>query len=216
MRLMRQALNGGTAQCVLDTEGPKFPNDWSSDGQFIAYSSQVPDYQNMHTWIVSLSASGQQREPRPLLQHSCSELSAYFSPGEEEEAPRWIAYTSDETGRHEVYVRDFPAGTHKWQVSNRGGLIPHWRRDRRELFYLSPEGMLVAVAVNLGTRFEFGAPQALFGTGLRFTPLYKIWMNQYAVTHDGQRFLLNRQVPEGKPSAITAVIPWVGVSLATR
>jgi Tol biopolymer transport system component len=208
MRLMRQALNGGTAQCVLDTEGPKFPNDWSSDGQFIAYSSQVPDYQNMHTWIVSLGASGQQRKPRPLLQHSCSELSAYFSPGEEEEAPRWIAYTSDETGRHEVYVRDFPAGTHKWQVSNQGGLIPHWRRDRRELFYLSPEGMLVAVAVNLGTRFEFGAPQALFGTGLRFTPLYKIWMNQYAVTRDGQRFLLNCQVPEGKPSAITAVIPW--------
>jgi len=157
---------------------------------------------------VSLSASGQQRKPHPLLQHSCSELSAYFCPGEEEEAPRWIAYTSDETGRHEVYVRDFPAGTHKWQVSNRGGLIPHWRRDGRELFYLSPEGMLVAVAVNLGTRFEFGAPQALFGTGLRFTPLYKTWMNQYAVTRDGQRFLLNRQVPEGKPSAITAVIPW--------
>jgi len=208
MRLMRQALNGGTAQCVLDTEGPKFPNDWSSDGQFIADRAQVPDYQNMEAWIVSLSASGQQRKPHPLLQHSCSELSAYFCPGEEEEAPRWIAYTSDETGRHEVYVRDFPAGTHKWQVSNRGGLIPHWRRDGRELFYLSPEGMLVAVAVNLGTRFEFGAPQALFGTGLRFTPLYKTWMNQYAVTRDGQRFLLNRQVPEGKPSAITAVIPW--------
>ena len=107
-----------------------------------------------------------------------------------------------------MYVRDFPAGTHKWQVSNRGGLIPHWRRDGRELFYLSPEGMLVAVAVNLGTRFEFGPPQALFGTGVRFTPLYKTWMNQYAVTRDGQRVLLNRQVPEGKPSAITAVIPW--------
>jgi hypothetical protein len=68
--------------------------------------------------------------------------------------------------------------------------------------------MLVAVAVNLGTRFEFGPPQALFGTGVRFTPLYKTWMNQYAVTRDGQRVLLNRQVPEGKPSAITAVIPW--------
>jgi hypothetical protein len=80
MRLMRQALNGGTAQCVLDTEGPKFPNDWSSDGQFIAYSSQVPDYQTMHTWIVSLSDSDRHRKSRPLLQHSCSELSAYFSP----------------------------------------------------------------------------------------------------------------------------------------
>jgi len=109
MRMMRQALNGGTAHCVLDTEGPKFPNDWSSDGQFIAYGSQVPDYQHMHTWIVSLSASRQQPKPRPFLQHSCSELSAYFSPGGEKGAPRWIAYTSNETGRHEVYVRDFPA-----------------------------------------------------------------------------------------------------------
>ncbi len=208
MRLMRQALDGGTAQCVLDTEGPKFPNDWSSNGQFIAYASQVPDYQNLHTWIVSLGATGQQRKPRPFLQHSCTEVSAYFSPGHEKEGPRWIAYTSNETGRHEVYVRDFPAGSHKWQVSNQGGLIPHWRRDGQELFYLSPEGTLVAVAVKPGATFEFGAPQALFGTGLRFTPQYKIWMNQYAVTGDGQRFLLNRRVPEGKPGAITAVIPW--------
>jgi hypothetical protein len=76
------------------------------------------------------------------------------------------------------------------------------------LFYLTPEGVLVAVAVNLGTAFEFGTSQALFGTGLRFAPQFKMWMNQYAVTHDGQRFLLNRQVPEVKPSVITAVISW--------
>ena len=208
MHLMRRALNGGASQCVLDTAGPKFPNDWSSDGQLIAYSSQVPDYQHMHTWIVSLSDSGEQRKPCPFLQHSCEEFSACFSPGEAGEAPRWIAYSSNETGCHEVYIRDFPAGDHKWQVSNQGGLIPHWRRDRQELFYLTPEGMLMAVMVNLGTTVEFGTPQALFTTSLRFTPGYKTWMNQYAVMHDGQRFLFNDQVPEGKPSAITAVIPW--------
>ena len=207
MRLMRQALNGGAAQCVLDTEGPKFPTDWSSDGQFIAYSSQVPDYQNMHTWTVSLSPSTEQGKSLSFLQHSCEELSAYFAP-EKDAAPRWIAYTSNETGRHEVYVRDFPGGGHKWQVSNSGGLIPHWRRDGRELFYLTPQGMVVAVAISLGCVFEFGTPQVLFATGLRFTPAYKIWMNQYAVTRDGQRFLLNRPVPEAKPSMITAVIPW--------
>ena len=208
MRLMRQALDGGIAQCVLDTEGPKFPNDWSCNGQFIAYSSQVPDYQNMHTWIVSLNGTGQQRKPRPFLQHSCEELSAYFSPGQSKEAPRWIAYTSNETGRHEVYVRDFPGGSHKWQVSSQGGLIPHWRRDGRELFYLSPEGILMVAGVDLGATFEFGTPQALFKTGLRFTPGYKTWMNQYAVTRDGERFLLDRQVPETTPRVITAVIPW--------
>ena len=208
MRLLRQALNGGAAKCVLDTEGPVFPTDWSSDGRFITYSSQWPDYQYLHTWIVALSASGQHEKPRPFLQHSHEELSAYFSPADEGEAPRWIAYTSAETGRHEVYVRDFPDGTHKWQVSNQGGLLPHWRRDGRELFYLTPEGTLLAVAINLGATFEFAAPQALFETGYRPIPMYRIWMNQYAVSGDGQRFLLNRSLPEMAPGAITAVIPW--------
>jgi Tol biopolymer transport system component len=208
MRLLRQALNGGTAECVLDTEGPKFPTDWSSDGRLITYGSQAPDYRTMHTWIVSHGASGQPEEPRLFLQHTYPEGSAYFSPAEGGEAPRWIAYTSGETGRNEVYVRDFPAGDRKWQVSNQGGLLPRWRRDGRELFYLSPDGTLMAVPVNLGDTFECGRRQALFRASLRLMPMYKIWMNQYAVAGDGQRFLLNRHLPETTPSAITAVIPW--------
>lgn len=208
MRLLLRALSGETPQCVLDTPGPKFPTDWSSDGQFITYCSQVPDYRYMHSWIVSITGLGQEEKPRPFLQHSYSEASAYFAPGDGGEVPRWIAYASDETGRNEVYVRDFPSASHKWQVSSRGGLIPHWRRDGRELFYLAPDGTLMAVAVKPGAAFEFGAPQSLFETHLRLTPRYKTWMNQYAVAHDGQRFLLNRPIPETSPSAITAVIPW--------
>jgi Tol biopolymer transport system component len=208
MRLLRQALNGGTATCVADTEGPKFPTDWSCDGRFITYGSQWPDYRYMHTWIVSLSVSGQPEKPHPFLQHSYHESSAYFCPTEGGEAPRWIIYASNETGRNEVYVRDFPAGSHKWQVSNQGGLLPQWRCDGRELFYLSPDGTLMAVPLSLGDTFECGTPQALFRTGLRLTPMYKVWMNQYAAARDGQRFLLNRRLPETAPSAITAVIPW--------
>ena len=207
MRLLRRALNGGTAKCVLDTAGPKFPTDWSSDERFVAYCSQVPDYRYMHIWTVLLNASGQQEQPRAFSQHSYEEFSAYFSPSEGGEAPRWITHTSKETGREEVYVRDFPEGSHKWQVSNQGGLLPHWRDDGRELFYLTSDGTLMAVAVNPGATFEFGTPQALFQTGLRFMPRYKTWMNQYALTRDGQRFLLNRPVPGTAPNAITAVIP---------
>jgi eukaryotic-like serine/threonine-protein kinase len=207
MRLLLQALNGGMPTCILDTPGPKFPTDWSSDGQFITYCSQVPDFRYMHSWIVSITGLEQEKKPRPFLQHSYSEASAYFAPGDDGEVPRWIAYASDETGSNEIYVRDFPSAGHKWQVSNRGGLIPHWRHDGRELFYLAPDGTLMAVAVNPGVTFEFGAPQALFGTNLRLTPRYKTWMNQYAVAHDGQRFLFNRPIPETAPSAITAVIP---------
>jgi Tol biopolymer transport system component len=208
MRLFRQALSGGTAKCVLDTPGPKFPTDWSSDGRFISYCSQVPDYRYLHTWIAPISASGQEEKPRLFLQHSCSETSAYFAPADAGGVPRWIAYASDETGRDEVYVRDFPEASHKWQVSNRGGLMPHWGRDAREMFYLTPNGTLMTVAVNPGATFEFGAPQALFATGLRLLPSYKTWMNQYAVARDAQRFLLNCPAPEIAPSTITAVIPW--------
>jgi Tol biopolymer transport system component len=202
MRVLRQPISGGTATCVLDTEGPKFPTDWSSDGRFIAYNSQAPDYRHQHTWIVSADADSQ--VSRPFLHHPHSEGSARFSPEDPEETPRWIAYTSDETGRHEIYIRDFPSGTHKWQISNEGGLLPQWRRDGRELFYLTPDGTMMAVAVNQGSVLELGAPQKLFVTGLHLHS-YSIWMNQYAVAGDGQRFLLNR--PGRSPEAITAVIP---------
>jgi eukaryotic-like serine/threonine-protein kinase len=208
MRLFRQAVSGGMAKCVLDTEGPKFPSDWSSDGQFIAYTSQVPDYRNLHTWIVALSGREEIGKPYPFLQHSYQEFSAQFSPTDGGEAPRWLAYTSNETGRYEVYVRDFPDGRNKWQVSSQGGLQPHWRRDGRELFYLTLDGTLMSVAVNPGPDFEFGASQPLFTTGLRFLTQYTIWMNQYAVSRDGQRFLLNRSLPQAAHDPITAVIPW--------
>jgi hypothetical protein len=207
MRLFRQALNGGTAQCVLDTEGPKFPSDWSSDGQFTAYVSQVPDYRTMHVWIVAL-AGGEEPKPRLFLEHSYEEHGAQFSPADPGEAPRWIAYTSHETGRYEVYVRDFPEGPRKWQVSSQGGVQPRWRHDGQEIFYIKLDGTLMSVPVNPGHGFEFGAAQPLFTTGLRFLTRYTAWMNQYAVSRDGQRFLVNRPLQEATQGAITAVIPW--------
>ncbi len=204
MRLFRQALSGGTARLMLDTEGPKFPTDWSSDGRFISYSSQAPDYRHLHIWLVALDIP----EPRSFLQHAHEECSAQFSPADSGEGPRWLAYTSRETGRYEVYVRDFPGGQHKWQISSQGGFQPHWRRDSRELFYLTLDGKLMSVAVTISNTFEFETPAPLFQTGLHFLPQHRTWMNQYAVSRDGQRFLLNRWLPEAAQCPITAVIPW--------
>jgi eukaryotic-like serine/threonine-protein kinase len=91
-------------------------------------------------------------------------------------------------------------------VSQHGGWLPHWRGDGRELFYLTPNGTLMAVATNPGATFELDTPQELFGTGLRLMQS-NILPNLYAVARDGQRFLLNRRVSEPE-AAITAVIPW--------
>ena len=121
-----------------------------------------------------------------------------------DDSPRWIAYTSDETGQHQVYVRSFPESDRKWQVSNEGGFLPQWRRDGRELFYVAPDGTLMAVTVNCDAS-EFGRPQKLFSTGLHLQS-HNAWMNQYSVANDGQRFLLNRSA-EGSPVAITVLIP---------
>ncbi len=93
---------------------------------------------------------------------------------------------------------------HKWQISTEGGFLPQWRRDGRELFYVAPDSTLMAVSVNPKAS-DFGIPQKLFVTGLNLHP-YSIWMNQYSVASEGQRFLLNRTA-ERSPVAITAVIP---------
>jgi hypothetical protein len=82
MRLLRQAPNGGPAKLVLDADGPKWPNDWSSEGRFITYSSQWPDYQNMHVWVLALSDS-EGEKPRQLLQQGhdmlgCGKIERYF------------------------------------------------------------------------------------------------------------------------------------------
>ena len=200
MRLLRRTLNGGSGTCIVDTRGPKFPTDWSGDRSFIAYNSQEPDYRYQHTWVASPFSED---EPYAFLRHSYGEGSARFAPPLNGDGSRWIAYTSDETGRYEIYIRSFPDAGQKWQISNDGGFLPQWSREGRELFYIAPDGTLMTVAVSPETA-EFGSPQKLFATGLRLHS-YNMWMNQYGVAKDGQRFLLNRPVQE-LAAAITAVI----------
>ena len=198
MRVLRRPLSGGTPISIVDTKGPKFPTDWSDDGGWVAYNSQEPDHERQHVWIASMN--GESHPFLPLAYHAGS---ARFAPGAG--TPGWLAYTSNETGRYEIYIRSFPDGAHMFQISNRGGVMPQWRRDGRELFYIDPDGILTAVGVDLDAT-EFGTPQALFATGLRLTS-HSMWMNQYGVANDGQRFLLNRPVEQASAMTITALLP---------
>jgi eukaryotic-like serine/threonine-protein kinase len=198
MRLLRRPLSGGTPISIVDTKGPKFPTDWSDDGGWVAYNSQEPDYRHQHVWIASMD--GESRPFLPLTYHAGS---ARFAPSAD--CPRWLAYTSNETGRYEIYIRSFPDGAHMFQISNRGGVMPQWRRDGRELFYVDQDGVLTAVGMDLDAT-EFATPQALFATGLRLTS-YSMWMNQYGVASDGQSFLLNRPLEEAGATTLTALLP---------
>lgn len=143
-------------------------------------------------------------ESRLFLPQTYYAGSARFAPVVVDGRPRWLAYTSNETGRYEIYIRSFPDAAHMFQISNDGGVMPQWRRDGRELFYIDLNGTLTVVGMDLEAA-EFGTPHGLFATGLRLTP-YSMWMNQYAVANDGQSFLLNRPV-EQPDATITALLP---------
>jgi len=204
MRLVRKSLNGGPVQRVLDSDGPKFPSDWSSDGRSVAFSSQWPDFRDMHIWLVELGSGS---PPRAFAQRPYPEMGGYFVPADKGKAPQRIAYSSGETGRYEVYVHDLAASGRRWTVSTNGGWLPHWRRDGRELFYVALDGTLMSVSVRDGAAFEVGSPQPLFPTGLRPTPIQAI-TNQYSVSRDGERILLNSRIPTASGEAIAAVVGW--------
>ena len=138
------------------------------------------------------------RKPVSFLQTQFNEQdSALSSDG------RWIAYASNESGTYEVYVAPFPSPGVRTRVSVSGGQKPRWRGDGREIFYLAPDGMLMAVAMSgNGPNFDVGAAKALFQT--RATT----GNDPYDVTADGQRFLVNSAIEDALSAPITVVVDW--------
>ncbi|HEX8294012.1 MAG TPA: protein kinase [Pyrinomonadaceae bacterium] len=185
----------GGEELLLKSDEAKFAIDWSPDGRYVLY--QAVSRQSLDLWVLPLFG---ERRPEPFLRTDFQEVSGRFSPD-----GRFVAYVSNESGRFEVYVQSFPASGGKWQVSNGGGAAPRWRRDGRELFYLSADRKLMAVEVGgSADTFEAGVPAALFETrvaSITGAPLYD-------VSADGRRFLVNVPVEENAPAPVTVVLNW--------
>jgi eukaryotic-like serine/threonine-protein kinase len=166
--------------------------DWSRDGkyQLILKSGGL--------WYVSVP----DRQSKLLLQTQWVVRNAQLSPD-----GRWVAYATNETGNWEIFVSSFPSGTGKWQVSRGGGEEPRWRRDGKEMFYLSPEGKMMAVPVKAGGNFESESPVPLFQTHLR-QPISAMDVVAYDVTGDGQRFLINTKVDEPNAVPLSVILNW--------
>ena len=114
-----------------------------------------------------------------------------------------LAYTSNESGRFEVYVETVPRSDRKWPVSTNGGYEPRWRADGGEIYYLSEDRNLMAVPVNAGS--SFGIPKPLFQTHV---PAGVSWLRtHYVSSRDGQRFLVN-VATDTVASPITVVLNW--------
>jgi eukaryotic-like serine/threonine-protein kinase len=118
---------------------------------------------------------------------------------------RWLAYSSNDLGRPEVFVKSFPPSDAKWRIST-SGLQPRWRRDGKELFYLAADGKLMAVPVTSdGKSFRPDVPRPLFQTGL--TGFYPR-LRTYGVSPDGQRFLISVSEDPGTSPTIVVLSNW--------
>ncbi len=142
-----------------------------------------------------------ERKPIVFLHTESDERDGAFSPD-----GKWIAYSSDESGSYEVYVQPYPATGAKWQVSKDGGTRPKWRRDAKEIYWLTESGTLLAADVTVATTFQSASPHRLFET--RILDAFE----RYSVSADGKRFLLPLPVESNANRSLTVIENWLAAA----
>jgi hypothetical protein len=193
-----RAGSAAPAELLVKSSLAKHPNDWSADGKYLIYDEHTATARQ-DLWIVPMEGA---HTPIPFLATPADETSAAFS-----QDGKWIAYSSDESGRPDVYVRGFApdrnpaAAVGQWTISVNGGDKPRWSRDGKELFYIATDGKMMAVPIKGGPTFEPGVPIPLFNTRVTgFMP--------FDVAPDG-RFLINTMPADATSrSSIAVVVNW--------
>lgn len=184
--------NGAQEEKLIPQEGPdRFPTNWSRDGKYLLYE------RGADLWFLTFP----EWRPAQFLKANSTLRNGQFSPD-----GKWVAYSSNESGRWEIYVTSFPEAHGKWQVSNAGGEQPKWRGDGKELFYLSTDSRVMAVPVATGANFDAGTPAALFQANPREMPATSELFS-YDVSKDGQKFLINTQLKTAM-TPMSVVLNW--------
>jgi Tol biopolymer transport system component len=191
----KAAGGAGNDELLFQSSSAKFPTSWSQDGKLIMFENWGPK-SKAGIWVLSLA----DRQAKALLQtNAYDQLQGQISPD-----GKFVAYTSNESAREEVFVQPMSTTGEKWRISTSGGTVPVWRRDGKELFYVASDGKLMSVEIKSSQPFEIGVPTELFQAAIKniqhslcFSP-----------SNDGQRFLVNTYVESNNPAPITVVLNW--------
>jgi Tol biopolymer transport system component len=196
MNLLRKSIAGSGADRVLyESDRDKFASQVTPDGKSILFYTRGDPQTKTDIWMMPLAGG----EPKPIIKTEFSEQYAMLSPDQ-----RFMAYESDESGRTEVYVCDFPVPTRRWQISMNGGERPRWRSDGREVVYLATDNRLVSVAVTPSASGDFQVGAS--------TPLFQVQPQRpgaiWDMSPDGQRFIVNSSIVDVNSQPLTLVVPW--------
>jgi Tol biopolymer transport system component len=196
------ANGAGSEELLLESDQNKGVYGFSPDGRFLLFRNTDPK-SGMDLWLLPISGD---KKPFVFLKTPFEERDGQFSPD-----GKWIAYQSNESGRFEIYARPFSGQGGKFQISTNGGAQPRWNKNGREIFYISLDSKMMAAPVKLepdGQSLETGTPAALFPIHIVGGPLPGVAKQQYAVSADGQRFLVILAGDEGTTPPITLIYNW--------
>ncbi len=187
-------------ELILKTPEDKIPLDVSSDDAYLLFQKYGGTRTQSDLWILPLRGNGQGLKPFPFLQTEFNETDARFSPD-----GRWVAYTSNESGQNEVYIRSFTTSDSRWQVSTSGGSGPRWRKDGKEIYYLSSDHAVMCANIEIKTTtVEVSNVHRLFET----PQIVELILPGYDVSADGTKFFINVQNETQNQSPLSLVINW--------
>ena len=205
--LYRKAVDSvGAEELLYADDLNKHPTSWSADGKLLLYDAFSPNSKTgADLWALPLTPErpGAALKPFLVLQTAFNESEGRFSPD-----GRWIAYQSNESQRSGIYVAPFPPApsgpSEKRQVSTAGATLfapPRWRQDGSEIFYVAPDGQLMAAEVAIkGATLAVGAVRPLFSLGNAFAA--------FDVSADGQRFLMLASPEQKSVEPLTLIQNW--------
>lgn len=199
----KPADGSGSARPVAQIDDHLWPSSWSPDGRLLAVTSGVQD-------IGTVPVGETKPTPTWVVKSNFAETDGAISPD-----GRFLAYTSRESGRPEVYVRQFPDGSGRWQVSRDGGSYARWAKGGRELFYRTSAGIMSVAVDTAGGSFQGGTPRPLFTGnfvgGIEGLQVDQFVFGDYDVTADGSRFIMFPRPPGANnenQELITLVTDW--------